>query len=162
MAEAEAESLFICDQLSPREGAGEMEVAFTDTIERKQQMCLLFEGLGKQNKPLNKALKGTCDRIWVREQFRELLHLPRYALIKTCVEGEGERDFSFHPIIYEGKLYTNHEYRRDIRVTNCNNDALITTLTVSAPWSSRHDANLTFGYSKLWISIAPRSMRCLV
>ena len=131
MAMAEAEALFICDRLSPREGPGEREAAFTDTVELKQQACLLFEGYGKQsNKPLNRAVRDVCDRIWVREQFRELLHLPRYALIKTCHAGEGvHRDFSFHPLIYEGKLYTVHGYGGDIRVTNRNDDGLITTRT---------------------------------
>jgi len=132
MAEAEeAEDLFICDRLSPREGAGEREVAFADAIEWKQQVCLLFEGYGKQsNKPLNRAVRDVCDRIWVREQFRGLLHLPRYALIKTCRKGEGaHRDFPFHPLIYEGKLYTKHGYEGDIRVTNSNDDGHITTLT---------------------------------
>ena len=56
--------------------------------------------------------------------------MPKYALMKTCPRVEDE-DFSFHPAIYEEKVYSKviGGVLRDIRVTNYNDDALITTLT---------------------------------
>jgi WD40 repeat protein len=59
------------------------------------------------------------DASWLMQQFAELLHVPRYALIKTCPRGDDE-DFPFHPLIYEEKLYS--------KTYNCSDDTLITTL----------------------------------
>jgi WD40 repeat protein len=111
-------------RLLSREVAGEKQVAFEDTVELKYQLCHLFKALSKQEK--YKKLQGVCDDpSWLKQQFAELLHFPRYALIKTCPRG-GEY-FQFHPTIHEEKLYTTAF--DDIRVTNCSDDSLITTLT---------------------------------
>ena len=110
-------------RLLPREVAGIQKVALRESIELKYQMRLLFKLLGKQDE----SVRGVCDDdAWVMQQFAEMLHVPRYALIKTCPLGDDE-DFPFHPLIYEEKVYS--EYDDDIRVTNCNDDSLITTLT---------------------------------
>ena len=91
------------------------------------QICYLFKALGKQEK--YKKLQGVCDDAsWLMQQFAEMLHVPRYALIKRCPLGDNE-DFDFHPLIYEEKVYSREFYSCDIRVTNCNDDSLITTLT---------------------------------
>lgn len=42
-------------------------------------MSLMFHGLGKQDEDL----KGIFDREWVKEQFSELLDVPRYIMMKT-------------------------------------------------------------------------------
>ena len=110
-------------RLLPREVAGEKQDALRESIELKYQMRLLFKLLGKQDE----SVRGVCDDdALVMQQFTEMLHVPRYALIKTCPLGDDE-DFDFHPLIYEEKLYS--RYASDIRVTNCNDDSLITTLT---------------------------------
>ena len=115
-------------RLLPREVAGEKQDALRESIELKYQMRLLFKLLGKQDE----SVRGVCDDdAWVMQQFTEMLHVPRYALIKTCPRGDNE-DFRFHPLIYEEKVYSrvrNFSHRKDIRVTNCNDDSLITTLT---------------------------------
>jgi WD40 repeat protein len=114
-------------RLLPREVAGEKQVALRESIEWKYQICYLFKALGKQEK--YKKLQGVCDDpSWLVQQFAELLRVPRYALIKTCPRGDNA-DFDFHPLIYEEKVYSGSEYDDDIRVTNCNDDSLITTLT---------------------------------
>ncbi len=85
-------------------------------------MCYLFQALGKQFE----SVRGVCDDAsWVMQQFTEMLHVPRYTLIKTCPLGDNA-NFDFHPLIYEEKVYS--EYNDDIRVTNCNDDSWITTL----------------------------------
>ena len=110
-------------RLLPREVAGEKQDALRESIELKYQMRLLFKLLGKQDE----SVRGVCDDdAWVMQQFAEMLHVPRYALIKTCPRGDNE-DFRFHPLIYEEKVY--FRAGSDIRVTNCNDDSLITTLT---------------------------------
>ena len=114
-------------RLLPREVAGEKQAAFEESIEWRYQVCYLFRALGKQEK--YKKLQGVCDDpSWLMQQFAELLRVPRYALIKTCPLGYNE-DFRFHPLIYEEKMYSNEYDSRDIQVTNCNDDSLITTLT---------------------------------
>ena len=111
-------------RLLPLEVAGEKQDALRESIELKYQMRLLFKLLGKQDE----SVRGVCDDdAWVMQQFAEMLHVPRYALIKTCPLGDNE-NFRFHQLIYEEKVYSN-EYDSDIRVTNCNDDSLITTLT---------------------------------
>ena len=110
-------------RLLPREVAGEKQAALRESTELKYQMRLLFKLLGKQDE----AVRGVCDDdAWVMQQFAEMLHVPRYALIKTCPRGHNA-DFGFHPLIYEEKVY--YKVSRYIRVTNCNDDSLITTLT---------------------------------
>ena len=110
-------------RLLPREVAGEKQDALRESIELKYQMRLLFKLLGKQDE----SVRGVCDDdAWVMQQFAEMLHVPRYALIKTCPLGDNE-NFRFHPLIYDEKVYIG--VRKDIRVTNCNDDSLITTLT---------------------------------
>ena len=110
-------------RLLPRELGGEKQAALRESTELKYQMRLLFKLLGKQDE----AVRGVCDDdAWVMQQFTEMLHVPRYALIKTCPLGDNE-DFDFHPLIYEEKVYS--KAGRVIRVTNCNDDSLITTLT---------------------------------
>ena len=112
-------------RLLPREVAGIKSVALRESIEWRYQVCYLFKALGKQEK--YKKLQGVCDDAsWLMQQFAEMLHVPRYALIKRCPLGDNE-DFPFHPLIYEEKMYS--RYDSDIRVTNCNDDSLITTLT---------------------------------
>ena len=102
-------------RLLPREVAGEKQDALRGSIELKYQVCYLFKALGKQEK--YKKLQGVCDDAsWLMQQFAEMLHVPRYALIKTCPRGDNE-DFRFHPRIYEEKMYS--EAGIDIRVTNC-------------------------------------------
>ena len=114
--------------LLTREVGGEKQDALRKSIELKHQVCYLFKALGKQEK--YKKLQGVCDDAsWLMQQFAELLHVPRYELIKTCPRGDDE-DFPFHPLIYEEKVYS--VYSRDlcsISVTNRNDDSLITTLT---------------------------------
>ena len=112
-------------RLLPREVAGEKQDALRESIELKYQMRLLFKLLGKQDE----SVRGVCDDdAWVMQQFTEMLHVPRYALIKTCPLGDNP-NFRFHPLIYEEKVYSNMYGSRDIRVTNCNDDSLVTTLT---------------------------------
>ena len=78
-------------------------------------------------------MRGVCDDdAWVMQQFTEMLHVPRYALIKTCPLGYNDEDFDFHPLIYEEKMYS--KAGSDIQVTNCNDDSLITTLTGHTDW----------------------------
>ena len=94
-------------------------------------MCYLFKALGKQEK--YKKLQGVCDDAsWLMQQFAEMLHVPRYALIKRCPRGD-DKFFHFHPLIYEEKVYSKFDsdsvLSSNIRVTNCNDDSLITTLT---------------------------------
>ena len=109
--------------LLPREVGGEKQDALRESIELKYQMRLLFKLLGKQDE----SVRGVCDDdAWVMQQFAEMLHVPRYALIKTCPRGH-HVNFGFHPLIYEEKVYS--KAGSDIRVTNCNDDSLITTLT---------------------------------
>ena len=95
----------------------------------RYQICYLFKALGKQEK--YKRLQGVCDDpSWLMQQFAGMLDVPKYALMKTCPRVEGE-NFSFHPLIYEEKVYS-IGYSiggKDIQVTNCNDDSLITTLT---------------------------------
>ena len=68
-------------------------------------MRLLFKALGKQEK--YKKLQGVCDDAsWVMQQFTEMLHVPRYALIKTYPLRNHDEDFDFHPLIYEEKMYS--------------------------------------------------------
>ena len=84
------------------EVAGEKQDALRESIELKYQMRLLFKLLGKQDE----AVRGVCDDdAWVMQQFAEMLHVPRYPLIKTCPLGYNE-DFPFHPLIYEEKVYS--------------------------------------------------------
>ena len=86
--------------LLPREVAGEKQVALRESIEWKYQICYLFKALGKQDE----SLRGVCDDpSWLMQQFAEMLHVPRYALIKRCPLGDDE-DFRFHPLIYEEKM----------------------------------------------------------
>ena len=88
-------------RLLPREVGGEKQDALRESIELKYQMRLLFKLLGKQDE----SVRGVCDDdAWVMQQFTEMLHVPRYALIKTCPLGDNE-DFRFHPLIYEEKVY---------------------------------------------------------
>ena len=117
-------------RLLPREVWGEKRDALRESIELKYQMRLLFKALGKQDE----SVRGVCDDdAWVMQQFTEMLHVPRYALIKTCPLGYNDEDFDFHPLIYEEKVYSrcdsNSKVSSNIRVTNCNDDSLITTLT---------------------------------
>jgi WD40 repeat protein len=71
-------------RLLPREVAGTQQIALRESIELKYQMRLLFKLLGKQHE----SVRGVCDDdAWVMQQFTELLHVPRYALIKTCPGG---------------------------------------------------------------------------
>ena len=115
-------------RLLPREVAGEKRDALRESIELKYQICYLFKLLGKQEK--YKQLQGVCDDAsWLMQQFAEMLHVPRYALIKTCPLGDDDGEFRFHPLIYEEKMYSKVYATRDIQVTNCNDDSLITTLT---------------------------------
>ena len=93
----------------------------------RYQICYLFKALGKQEK--YKRLQGVCDDpSWLMQQFAAMLDVPKYALMKMCPAVRGE-DFLFYPLIYEEKVYSKVIYCRDIRVTNCNDDSLITTLT---------------------------------
>ena len=112
-----------------REVAGIESIALSESIELKYQMRLLFKLLGKQDE----AVRGVCDDdAWVMGRFDELLHVPRYALIKRCLRRELHEEgfcFQFHPLISEEKVYSKEYRSRDIRVTNCNDDSLITTLT---------------------------------
>ncbi len=116
-------------RLSAREVAGEKQDALRESIELKYQVCYLFKALGKQHE----SVRGVCDDAsWVMQQFAEMLHVPRYALIKTCPLGDNDEEFDFHPVIWEEKVYStrrNDTIRNDIRVTNCDDDSLITTLT---------------------------------
>ena len=101
-------------RLSAREVAGEKQDALRESIELKYQMRLLFKLLGKQDE----SVRGVCDDdAWVMQQFTEMLHVPRYALIKTCPLGDNDEDFRFHPLIYEEKVYSN------VRNSLCQNDA---------------------------------------
>ena len=121
----ETQGQYLQRRLLPREVAGEKQDALRESIEWRYQVCYLFKALGKQEK--YKKLQGVCDDpSWLVQQFAELLRVPRYALIKTCPRGDNE-DFRFHPLIYEEKVYSAR--RNNIRVTNCNDDSLITTLT---------------------------------
>ena len=105
--------------LLPREVGGEKQDAFEDTVQWRYQVCYLFKALGKQEK--YKKLQGVCDDpSWLMQQFAEMLHVPRYALIKTCPRGD-DKYFGFHPLIYEEKVYS-YPGRYIIRVTNCNDD----------------------------------------
>jgi WD40 repeat protein len=120
-------------RILPREMAGEKEAALAESIELRYQICYLFKALGKQEKC--KRLQGVCDDAsWLMQQFAGMLDVPKYALMKTCPRVEGE-NFSFHPLIYEEKVYSKQLYYGgeedigDIRVTNYNDDSLITTLT---------------------------------
>ena len=113
-------------RLLPREVAGEKQDALEDTIEWRYQVCYLFKALGKQEK--YKKLQGVCDDAsWLMQQFAEMLHVSRYALIKRCPRGDDE-DFDFHPLIYEEKVYSRYDsdYKvsSNIRVMNCNDDSL--------------------------------------
>ena len=82
-------------RLLPREVGGEKQDALRESIELKYQMRLLFKLLGKQDE----AVRGVCDDdAWVMQQFTEMLHVPRYALIKRCPRGDNE-DFDFHPLV---------------------------------------------------------------
>ena len=115
-------------RLLPREVAGIQQDGLRESIELKYQMRLLFKLLGKQDE----SVRGVCDDdAWVMQQFTEMLHVPRYALIKRCPRGN-HKGFRFHPLIYEEKVYS--RYDSDIRVTNCNDDSLITTLTGHTEW----------------------------
>ena len=112
-------------RLLTREVAGEKQDVVKESIEWRYQVCYLFKALGKQEK--YKKLQGVCDDAsWLMQQFAEMLHVPRYTLIKRCPLGDDE-NFEFHPLIYEEKMYS--KAGRDIRVMNCNDDSLITTLT---------------------------------
>ena len=92
-----------------REVAGEKQDALRESIELKYQMRLLFKLLGKQHE----SVRGVCDDdAWVMQQFTEMLHVPRYALIKRCPRGDNDEGFVFHPLIYEEKVYS--RYARDI------------------------------------------------
>ncbi len=113
-------------RLLPREVAGEKQDALRESIELKYQVCYLLKLLGKQDE----SVRGVCDDASrVMQQFAEMLHVPRYALIKTCPLGDNDEEFDFHPVIWEEKVYSKEFGSRDIRVTNCNDDSLITTLT---------------------------------
>ena len=163
-------------RLLPREVGGEKQDALEDTVQWRYQVCYLFKALGKQEK--YKKLQGVCDDAsWLMQQFAEMLHVPRYALIKTCPLGDKHHDevfdeeeeededdeeafdeeeeedeedeeafdeeeeeqkeeeegnhvdFDFHPLIYEEKVYSKEYGSINIRVTNCSDDSLITTLT---------------------------------
>ena len=114
-------------RILPREVAGEKQAALEESIELRYQICYLFKALGKQEK--YKRLQGVCDDpSWLMQQFAGMLDVPKYALMKTCPAVEGE-DFSFHPVIYEEKVYSRERYSCDIRVTNYNDDSLITAFT---------------------------------
>ena len=72
-------------RLSAREVAGEKQIALRESIELKYQMRLLFKLLGKQDE----SVRGVCDDdAWVMQQFTEMLHVPRYTLIKRCPRGD--------------------------------------------------------------------------
>jgi F-box and WD-40 domain protein 7 len=114
-------------RILPREVAGEKQTALEESIELRYQICYLFKALSKQEK--YKRLQGVCDDpSWLMQQFAGMLDVPKYALMKTCPAVEGE-DFSFYPVICEEKVYSKVINCCDIRVTNCNDDSLITTLT---------------------------------
>ena len=88
-------------RLLPREVAGEKQIALRESIELKYQMRLLFKLLGKQDE----SVRGVCDDdAWVMQQFSEMLHVPRYALMKTCPLRDNDENFRFHPLIYEEKM----------------------------------------------------------
>ena len=90
-------------RLLPREVGGEKQDALRESIELKYQVCYLFKALGKQEK--YKKLQGVCDDAsWLMQQFAGMLDVPKYALMKKCPAVGGE-DFSFHPLIYEEKVY---------------------------------------------------------
>ena len=94
---AEVQGRYVRRRILPREVAGIKREALRDTIEGKYQIRLLFKRLGKQNA----ALRGVCDVDgWVMQQYAEMLHVPRYALMKTCPVGDGvHRDFEFYPLM---------------------------------------------------------------
>ena len=120
----EAVDRFEKRRLLPREVAGTQQDALRESIELKYQMRLLFRLLGKQDE----SVRGVCDDdAWVMQQFTEMLHVPRYTLIKTCPLDYNDEDFQYHPLIFEEKMYSMDD--SDIIVTNCNDDSLITTLT---------------------------------
>ena len=76
-------------RLLPREVAGLKRAALRESIELKYQMRLLFKLLGKQHE----SVRGVCDDdAWVMQQFTELLHVPRYALIKRCPGGDNDEE----------------------------------------------------------------------
>ena len=87
-------------RLLPREVAGEKQDALKESIELKYQMRLLFRLLGKQDE----SVQGVCDDdAWVMQQFTELLHVPRYALIKTpssCAEFVHSAPFKHGPFAH--------------------------------------------------------------
>ena len=91
-------------RILPLEVTGEKQTALEESIELRYQICYLFKLLGKQEK--YKKLQGVCDDAsWLMQQFAEMLHVPRYALIKTCPRRDDE-NFRFHPLIYEEKVYS--------------------------------------------------------
>jgi WD40 repeat protein len=106
-----------------RELAGTKEHVLEEAIESKYQVRLLFKLLGQME--IYKRLQGVCDDAWVMQQFTEMLHAPKYALIKTCPRGDNE-DFPFHPLIYAGNIYT--KQGSNVRVTNQYDNSMITTL----------------------------------
>ncbi len=130
-AMSEAHEEYFQRRLLSREEAGHTFPVVTDTIELRYQICLLFKALGKQEK--YKALRGVCDDpSWLMQQFTGMLGVPKYELIKTCMLDDMSDNygmFSFHPLIYEGKLYS--KSLLGINVMDCNDDRLITTLPVS-------------------------------
>ena len=103
--------------------------ALLESIEERYNLCMLFYCIRKQDEEAEDPKYGAFDWTWVKEQFSGLLQAPRYSLIKRRPHGI-ITDFSFHPVIYEEKLYIRTSGNSgDIRVTNCNDDSLITTLT---------------------------------
>ena len=93
-------------RLLPREVTGEQQDALMDTIEWRYNICMLHYCLQRDEEG-EEHRYSVFDSAWLMEQYRELLHVPRYALMKSCPRGDNA-SFSFHPLIYQEKVYSEY------------------------------------------------------
>lgn len=123
---------FLREQLRAREESGHEEIIVQESCEWKYNVCMLFYCLQRDDEEREEGEErrySVFDRAWVMERFRLLLHVPRYALIKTCPHPAFTKGLLFNPLIYDGKLYSKEG--GDIRVTSCSDDSYIVTLVAT-------------------------------
>ena len=121
--EAEWKELVIDRDVAAFDKGAEPTKALLDSFAEKRKVTDLFYGLGK----MDEDLQGVFNRDWVKEQFSELLDVPRYTFMKT-IEGD---DFlhvyvDTDLLIYGGKVY--RCYGSTIRIEDCSDGSLITKL----------------------------------
>ena len=121
--EAEWKELVIDRYVAAFDKGAKPTKALLDSFAEKRKVTDLFYGLGKKDEDL----QGVFNRDWVKEQFSELLDVPRYTFMKTIEGDDSLRDYvNTDPLIYGGKVYRCDGYTMDIE--DCSDGSLITTL----------------------------------